>query len=125
MVWLDDHGTCLEARVDDDESEVVLIVSTQDRDIARCCAKIAEELHGSIVRCERITTDEQRQAALHPRVDLESDSDSEVDRLTRSITNHRTPDEWAIISLIFIVPALLAYFMGTPGASIHGVHPSL
>lgn len=137
MVFLGDHGTCLEARLYDDEDEVVLIVSTHECDIARCCTQIADVLYGTILRCERITTDEQRRAALHPRADsdFESDSDSDfkssshsgpdLDRLTRLNTNNRTPTEWAIIAAIFIVPALLAYFMGPPAVSIYAAHPSL
>jgi hypothetical protein len=126
MASLDDHGTCLEARIDDDEGEVVLIVSAQDRNIARCCTQIADALHGTIVRCERITTDEQRHAALRPaRVDSDSDSDSdpdtksesEVDRLTRSIAR-RTRTGWAIISLIFIVIAYVSETRRTNALSL-------
>jgi len=82
----EEHGVCLEARAHGDDNKVTLIVSARDVDIAHCCTKIAETLHGSIVSCTRITTDEERQAALRPSSDSGSDSDFES-------SSHSGPDQ--------------------------------
>jgi len=109
-------GSCLEARIDEDNRVVTLLVSARDAEIANYCKHIADELRGTIRSCKRITTNKQRRAAFRSHdseSESECDSDSEVDRLTRSIAGTSSGGNWLIDVTKLIVIALIAYVFGS------------